>query len=841
MRSRYDDKPMPLMNLGEAMKNTNLLQGELGNISRHQEENITSLAGMLYSIPKAVTRNRTIHQIFDSTFEENDDDIDEMDETTEAGDEIRQKLEESENSSNTITINSNSDSDSDSETDTKTDNNGKIYNYSSTKDNGNLQKGKNVDAETREIDNFVLPFIPVIFGEKTIDEYKASILPEEKKKNLVNMVYDFANKLNNNYAETIDPVDVEKSLNKMLNAMSSQGFIDQNTSLTKKNSNETAENAAPKELDNVELDTLLNAIEEEYGDNSSNDDDLQDNYDLLYNDDSLDGYDLLDNDNLLDNDDLLTDDLLDGYDFDSLLQILLSILDDYYFPLEDDDDEYEFDEFDEFDENSITDEQQLEENGSLEGDENSTPDEQQSKENSSSKKEGDDITGNNKKEDEKKEENKEEEEQNNLEGEAEELYNKARMIAEGGAGYGSYGLATREGIQDLSEFFDEFLNYSSGILKRKNKPFKELVRNFNSMKAIESQLVGDEEYLRVVPTEDELKEVAESSSEDVTTSRAARLGMEQTYASKVLAINRFEYSDKLENLIRNALYDIYTDNKDSNDELEDEVIETGQILLPLLRTRQIPDNYNYNFQYDVLREIIRQEEFYNKSENNYGDDSIDMPTDNGGLISIFVFLRYLKTILNYDESITGGDPNTYFLPESEKFKIPLISDDPSETNIFNIVINSSDVEKDTKNNDMLNTDYAKYNKNLTSFSTFVNSYKSKNGNNELKDSLIKINSIISKDYAAIKNLLSLNPTSKSIDNLASIKNLLTTMSNIMKNSTVGGDITRLGEKIRDIAGNIKNPTALMEHCGQDKETFEQLKEALKKARTTKSASTDITI
>lgn len=829
MRSRYDDKPMPLMNLGEAMKNTNLLQGELGNISRHQEENITSLAGMLYSIPKAVTRNRTIHQIFDSTFEENDDDIDEMDETTEAGDEIRQKLEESENSSNTITI----DSDSDSETDTKTDNNGKTYNYSSTKDNGNLQKGKNVDAETREIDNFVLPFIPVIFGEKTIDEYKASILPEEKKKNLVNMVYDFANKLNNNYAETIDPVDVEKSLNKMLNAMSSQGFIDQNTSLTKKNSNETAENAAPKELDNVELDTLLNAIEEEYGDNSSNDDDLQDNYDLLYNDDSLDGYDLLDNDNLLDNDDLLTDDLLDGYDFDSLLQILLSILDDYYFPLEDDDDEYEFDEYDE---NSITDEQQLEENGSLEGDENSTPDEQQSKENSSSKKEGDDITGNNKKEDEKKEE----EEQNNLKGEAGELFDKAQMIAEGGAGYGSYGLATREGIQDLSEFFDEFLNYSSGILKRKNKPFKELVRNFNSMKAIESQLVGDEEYLRVVPTEDELKEVAESSSEDVTTSRAARLGMEQTYASKVLAINRFEYSDKLENLIRNALYDIYTDNKDSNDELKDKVIETGQILLPLLRTRQIPDNYNYNFQYDVLREIIRQEEFYNKSENNYGDDSIDMPTDNGGLISIFVFLRYLKTILNYNESIKGGDPNAYHLPESEKFKILLISNDPSKANIFNIVINSSDSEKKITN-DELDTDDKDYNDNLTSFSTFVNSYKSKNGNNELKDSLIKINSIISKDYTKIKNLLSLNPTIKSIDNLASIKKLLTTMSNIIKNSTVSGGIKDLGGKIRYIADNIKNPTNLMEHCGQDKETFEQLKEALKKARTTKSASTDITI
>lgn len=826
MRSRYDDKPMPLMNLGEAMKNTNLLQGELGNISRHQEENITSLAGMLYSIPKAVTRNRTIHQIFDSTFEENDDDIDEMDETTEAGDEIRQKLEESENSSNTITTDS--DSDSDSKTDTKTDNNGKTYNYSSTKDNGNLQKGKNVDAETREIDNFVLPFIPVIFGEKTIDEYKASILPEEKKKNLINMVYDFANKLNNNYAETIDPVDVEKSLNKMLNAMSSQGFIDQNTSLTKKNSNETAENAAPKELDNVELDTLLNAIEEEYGDNSSNDDDLQDNYDLLYNDDSLDGYDLLDNDNLLDNDDLLTDDLLNGYDFDSLLQILLSILDDYYFPLEDDDDEYEFDEYDE---DGITGEQQLEENDSLEGDENSTPDEQQSKENSSSKEEGDDIAGNNKKEDEKKEENEEEEEQINLEGDAEELYNKAQMIAEGGAGYGSYGLATREGIQDLSEFFDEFLNYSSGILKRKNKPFKELVRNFNSMKTIESQLVGDEEYLRVVPTEDELKEVAESSSEDVTTSRAARLGMEQTYASKVLAINRFEYSDKLENLIRNALYDIYTDNKDSNDKLENKVIETGQILLPLLRTRQIPDNYNYNFQYDVLREIIRQEEFYNKSENNYGDDSIDMPTDNGGLISIFVILRYLKTILNYNENATKGDPDSYTFYEEEQF---------AKNGTLDETFNSIIVSNDGKfNNDILLNDQT-LEKNAINFGTFVNSYKSKKGNNELKDSLIKINKIISKDYAAIKNLLSLNPTIKSIDDLASMKKLLNTMSNIIKNSTVSGGIKDLGVKIRYIADNIKNPTALMTCCGQEKK-FEQLKEALKKARTTKSASTDITI
>ena len=47
-------KTIELMDLEEAIKNKNLLGGELENISKNQEENVAALTGMLYSIPKSV-------------------------------------------------------------------------------------------------------------------------------------------------------------------------------------------------------------------------------------------------------------------------------------------------------------------------------------------------------------------------------------------------------------------------------------------------------------------------------------------------------------------------------------------------------------------------------------------------------------------------------------------------------------------------------------------------------------------------------------------------------------------------------------------------------------------
>ena len=69
-------KTIELMDLEEAMKNKNLLGGELENISKNQEENVAALTGMLYSIPKSVTKNRDIHKMFlEDSFNDDIDDL----------------------------------------------------------------------------------------------------------------------------------------------------------------------------------------------------------------------------------------------------------------------------------------------------------------------------------------------------------------------------------------------------------------------------------------------------------------------------------------------------------------------------------------------------------------------------------------------------------------------------------------------------------------------------------------------------------------------------------------------------------------------------------------------
>ena len=248
---------------------------------------------------------------------------------------------------------------------------------------------------------------------------------------------------------------------------------------------------------------------------------------------------------------------------------------------------------------------------------------------------------------------------------ADELRERARRIANLG---GPYGMATEDGIDKLSNLLDDVLDYSSGI-SSKNNPIKDLVRNFNSIKTIQRGFVGNKKDLDVVATNiDEIKK----NANEVSKARAAEISMQKTYLDKIIALNRFEYSEEIETMLRNALFDIHTNisqNKNSDKDTQETAKNVGKILLPLLRTKNEPMNYNYDFQYDILKEIIRQEDFFSEIEgrSSYSDD--DKSSLKVDPISSFILLRYLKTILNYNKDTTDAKKNIYFeVPEEECFK-----------------------------------------------------------------------------------------------------------------------------------------------------------------------------
>lgn len=698
-------KTIELMDLEEAMKNKNLLGGELENISKNQEENVAALTGMLYSIPKSVTKNRDIHKMFlEDSF---NDDIDDLKSDKESlsieGQRIRDILikkgkdknnernsetsdEEGEDEDNEYSEDEDSEDEEDSEDDEDYD-----------EDDDELEdiaEGKDVNAEKKEI----------------VSEYTTSINESEEENSEEG--YDY---YKNTQEDEKDEEDEEPSEEKIIELISELA---------------TKMKAKGESKENIKkcVAALLLML-------------------------------LTDYDNL----DLYEDDMED-------------LIDDLY-------------------ENDLN-----SQNGEENPKEVTITDEKKSKKDSEKSTWQDASNMNN---DEK----------------AEDLREKARAIAT----QGTYGMATKDGIEKLSELLNELLKYSSGPFG-KNKPIAELVRNFNSIKAIESQLVGNEKNLKIVASEEDLQEVAKSA-ENPKEARMLRLSMEQTYADKIRALDRFKYSEKVETMIRNALFDLYENakvkvKKEENgnyvyeEKLENEkAINTGKILLPLLRTKNEPKDYNYDFQYDVLREMIRQEEFYDENhDNDPFESSLDKINDNKKVkvnsVGAFAILRYLKTILNYTGTIGNTNDSANDLYSTESFQTNLAG------TLSKIINGTSSTDDDTF---YYTSNYQKYIYALQKFT---------NNNEKLKQALSKTNEIIFSLYDKTKESLKNN---NKID-LSKLRTSLGELSKELNDSDRENIIIQLNKKILAMASAISgnsNLENILNTCGYNKKEIASIESLCK--------------
>lgn len=672
-------KTIELMDLEEAMKNKNLLGGELENISKNQEENVAALTGMLYSIPKSVTKNRDIHKMFleDSFNDEIDDLKSDKESLSIEGQRIRDILTKK---------GKNKDSEDDED-----DENYEDYDNEEDDELEDIAEGKDVNAEKKEI----------------VSEYTSSDETEEENSE---EGYDYYKNTQEDEKDEEDEEDEEPSEEKIIELISELA---------------TKMKAKGESKENIKkcVAALLLML-------------------------------LTDYDNL----DLYEDDMED-------------LIDDLY-------------------ENDLN-----SQNGEENPKEVTITDEKKSKKDSE-KSTWQDASNMNS--DEK----------------AEDLREKARAIAT----QGTYGMATKDGIEKLSELLNELLTYSSGPFG-KNKPIAELVRNFNSIKAIESQLVGNEKNLKIVASEEDLQEVAKSA-ENPKKARMLRLSMEQTYADKIRALDRFKYSEKVETMIRNALFDLYENakvkvKKEENgnyvyeEKLENEkAINTGKILLPLLRTKNEPKDYNYDFQYDVLREMIRQEEFYD--ENHYTDSfesSLDKINDNKKVevnsVGIFAILRYLKTILNYTGTTGNTNDSVNDLYSTESFKTNFAG------TLSKIINGTSSTVDDTFYYD---SNYQKYIYTLQNFT---------NNNENLKQALSKTNGIIFLLYDETKRSLKNNNKIDLSELRTSLGELSKELRKKLNDPNRENIIIQLNEKISKIASAISgnsNLESILNTCGyNDKE------------------------
>ena len=684
-------KTIELMDLEEAMKNKNLLGGELENISKNQEENVAALTGMLYSIPKSVTKNRDIHKMFleDSFNDEIDDLKSDKESLSIEGQRIRDILTKK---------GKNKDSEDD-EDDENYEDYEDYEDYDNEEDDEleDIAEGKDVNAEKKEI----------------VSEYTSSDETEEENSE---EGYDYYKNTQEDEKDEEDEDDEKDE-----------------------------EDEEPSEEKIIELISELATKMKAKGESKENIKKCVAALLLML---------LTDYDNL----DLYEDDMED-------------LIDDLY-------------------ENDLN---------SQNGEEN--PKEVIITDEKKSKKDSEKSTwqdASNMNSDEK----------------AEDLREKARAIAT----QGTYGMATKDGIEKLSELLNELLKYSSGPFG-KNKPIAELVRNFNSIKAIESQLVGNEKNLKIVASEEDLQEVAKSA-ENPKKARMLRLSMEQTYADKIRALDRFKYSEKVETMIRNALFDLYENakvkvKKEENgnyvyeEKLENEkAINTGKILLPLLRTKNEPKDYNYDFQYDVLREMIRQEEFYD--ENHYTDSfesSLDKINDNKKVevnsVGIFAILRYLKTILNYTGTTGNTNDSVNDLYSTESFKTNFAG------TLSKIINGTSSTVDDTFYYD---SNYQKYIYTLQNFT---------NNNKNLKQALSKTNGIIFLLYDETKRSLKNNNKIDLSELRTSLGELSKELRKKLNDPNRENIIIQLNEKISKIASAISgnsNLESILNTCGyNDKE------------------------
>ena len=773
-------KTIELMDLEEAMKNKNLLGGELENISKNQEENVAALTGMLYSIPKSVTKNRDIHKMFlGDNFKDEDDENDDPESNKKIsieGQNLRDILTKKEKSKSEDNEKDDKENEDIEEDDDDYDN------EEDDDESENIAEGKDVNAEKKEI----------------VSEYTSS---DETKEENFEKSYDYYKNTQEDKKDEKDEKDEENEepseekiielINKLGNKMKAKG-----------ESEEKIEKC---------MAVLLLMLLADYDNLDLYENDMKDLIDKLYEND-LNSQNGEENPKKV----TITDEKKSKKDSEKSRDIATQGT--YGMATEDD-------------MKDLTD--NLSEN-----DLNSQNDEKNPKK----------VTITDEKKSKKDSEEATWQDDSDMDNdEAEILRKKARKIAT----QGEYGMATKDGIEKLSELLNELLKYSSGHF-RKNKPIAELVRNFNSIKAIESQLVGNEKSLKIVASEKDLEKVAKSAknteedaksakAKELTKARMLRLSMEQTYADKIRALDRFKYSEKVETMIRNALFDLYENSKvvkiktkeNGNyvyeEKLENEkAINTGKILLPLLRTKNEPKDYNYDFQYDVLREMIRQEEFY---DENHDSDPYEKDLDkhNGNKkvkvtpIGVFAILRYLRTILNYtNKKIGNTDASASDLYETECFKTNFVK------TLQNIINNNNSSTKDDKLNDD-NSDYQKYMRALQ---------KIVEENKELGPALSNANEIILSLYNKTKKYL--KEKKNNID-LRGLISSLRKLSETLDDFSQGNIIPQLNEKISRIANAISgnlNFEKILITCGykDEKEEIKKLDKELQQKTTTKTTT-----
>lgn len=534
-------EPMKIMNLKQALDNSEIIGSELDNINKKNEENVSGLMGMLYSIPKAVTQNRNIYNLFNEELvkdEDEESDYDTNSELNAEGESIRKFIS------------------GDETQDTE-----QYYSLSNQFENP-PEEEKSSTNESKENEK----------KEKTSEDKENGFDKDD-------ILKDMDEELQKLGMEDIDVDEnhLEETLKDL--GMENINIDDDHLEETLKNlKNKVANN----EIDLKKYKYLLYALREILSENEEDENEEDDNIQDSNNSNNLEETaGITDNitgnteetakvtDNIAGNTEEITETENSKGAFNKLKSFFLAPR--KFF---------------------------------------------------------------------KKMKKKKDENQDN-ETTAEKLRENAKDLANAG----SYGMATKQGIEEFSKLLNDLLEYSSTF--RNNKPIKELVRNFNSMKAVESHLVGDKDTLKIIPDKDDLTEIPSKSEK-------ARMSMQRTYADKILALNRFEYSEKVETMIKNALLDIYQQNKNLENKKAQNI---AAVLLPLLRTKSYPEGgYNYDFQYDVLREIIRQEEFYNEYNDDRYPSNKKSPVKVNRLVAQFALLRYLKTLL-YDEGTQSNNSN----------------------------------------------------------------------------------------------------------------------------------------------------------------------------------------
>lgn len=713
----------------------------------------------------------------------------------------------------------------------------------------------------------------MISGETTL---KNEVIDEnENVSSLKGMLYSIPNSINKNrnihnlFMNFDNEKDDKKSERESINV---QGSKIRNLILTKQDKNakgitdtagvynpniteneneeENSKSDSKEEIENYNYDNLYN-----YDDKIEDDDDKSE--EEIQEENEKDEYSTLDDDNDNDNDYDYDDDYDDNYSDDDYDNDYDDGYDDDY----DDDDDYDYDDYDDYDDDKESEEYSEEDDDIIndidltEYEVNGNKDEEYSGEaeddfleiiakNSTSDKIRNINEPSENKPTEKTKENKQTEKNekekpsyqwqdsndirvgDNKDDEIDEDAINLRKTARDIANLeGSYGMATEDGINKLSNLLDEVLKYSSKISQRTN-PIKELIRNFNSIKTIQKGLVGNEKELNIVATNiDEIKK----NANEVSRLRAAQISMQKTYLSKIIAINRFEYSEEVETMLRNALFDMHDNISKSKSEDDLRISNNvGRILLPLLRTKNEPMNYNYDFQYDILKEIIRQEDFFSEFDSKSAYEDVDDKSLKVDPISSFILLRYLKTILNYrsdNESNNEKNNKDDYLkvPQKECFK----GDDKALEKTFNALISKN---KDVKDELNAGGEYLKYGSYLTYFAIFANS-------NNLKDLIGKANEKINKSYNIVKQKLLQNPVYETTNiGLSDIRKALTDLYEKIKNKNKGKN---LSDKLYTIIKNIGNPEKLMEACDQEgklKDFERQYKEVRKKSENSNQAA-----